>query len=390
MPVFDPAGVQRAIYFAGLSGGLPQLPMTFEGWEAAAREAMTPEAFAYVAGGAGSEHTMRANLAAFDRHRIVPRMLAEVGARDFTTTVLGKRLAWPLLAAPIGVMALAHPDGELEAARGIAKAGVTGIVSTATSRALEDIAAAAPDGSRWFQLYWPRDMELAESFVRRADAAGYEAIVVTLDTWSLGWRPRDLTLAHLPFLRGNGIANYLADPVFRSKLRRAPEESDAALTEAIMLWSTIFGNPGLRWKDIERLRDWTSLPVVLKGILHPDDARAALDAGADGIVVSNHGGRQVDRGIGALDALPGVVAAVGGKASVLFDSGIRCGADVLIALSLGAQAVLIGRPYVYGLAIGGEEGVAHVFRCLLADLDASLALCGRASIASLAEPGLLE
>jgi len=390
MPVFDPAGVGRAIYFAGLGGAVPQLPMTFEGWESAAREVMAPEAFAYVAGGAGSEHTVRANVAAFERRRIVPRMLAGVGARDYTTTVLGKQLAWPLLAAPIGVMSLAHPDGELEAARGTAKAGVTSIVSTAASRALEDVAAAAPDGSRWFQLYWPRDMEVAESFVRRAALAGYDAIVVTLDTWSLGWRPRDLTFAHLPFLQGNGIANYLADPVFRSKLRREPEESDAAFTEATMLWATIFGNPALRWADIKRLREWTSLPILVKGILHPDDARAALEAGVDGIVVSNHGGRQVDRAIAALDALPGVVAAVAGKASILFDSGIRCGADALIALALGAQAVLIGRPYVYGLAIGGEEGVAHVFRCLMADLDASLALSGRGSIASLAEPGLLS
>jgi isopentenyl diphosphate isomerase/L-lactate dehydrogenase-like FMN-dependent dehydrogenase len=357
--------------------------MTAAGWEAAAREVMTPEAFAYVAGGSGSEHTLRANLAAFERHAIVPRMLREVGPRDFSTTVLGKKMAFPLLAAPIGVMGLAHENAEAEAARAAAKLGLTAIVSTAATRALEDVAAAAPDGSRWFQLYWPKDMEIAESFVRRAEIAGYEAIVVTLDTWSLGWRPRDLALAHLPFLRGNGIANYLADPVFRSKLRREPEESEAAFTEAVMLWSAIFGNPMLRWSDLAKLREWTSLPVLVKGVCHPDDARAALDAGVDGIIVSNHGGRQVDRGIGALDALPGVAAAVRGKASVLFDSGIRCGADILIALALGAQAVLVGRPYVYGLALGGEEGVAHVFRCLLADLDASLALCGRQSVASL-------
>jgi isopentenyl diphosphate isomerase/L-lactate dehydrogenase-like FMN-dependent dehydrogenase len=226
-------------------------------------------------------------------------------------------------------------------------------------------------------------MELAESFVRRAERAGYSAIVVTLDTWSLGWRPRDLQLAHLPFLGGNGIANYLRDPVFRSKLRREPEESEAAFTEAVMLWAATFGNAALSWSDIKRLHEWTTLPIVLKGICHPDDGRAALDAGAAGVIVSNHGGRQVDRAIAALDALPGVAAAVEGKASVLFDSGIRCGADALIALALGAQAVLIGRPYVYGLAIGGEEGVAHVFRCLLADLDASLALAGHASAASL-------
>jgi lactate 2-monooxygenase len=383
MPVFDPAGVQRAIYFNGLGGNVPSLPMTADGWEAAARELMTSQAFAYVAGGSGCEHTVRENIAAFDRYRIVPRMLRDVGPRDFSTTVLGKKMAFPLLAAPIGVMALAHEDAEASAARATAKLGLTQIVSTAASRALEDVAAAAPEGSQWFQLYWPKDIEVAESFVRRAEIAGYDAIVVTLDTWSLGWRPRDLALAHLPFLRGNGIANYLADPVFRSKLRREPEESEAAFTEAVMLWSAIFGNAGLRWSDIERLREWTSLPVLVKGVMHPDDARAALDIGVDGIIVSNHGGRQVDRGLAAIDALAPVANAVGGRASVLFDSGIRCGADVLVALGLGAQAVLVGRPYVYGLAIGGEEGVAHVFRCLLADLDASMALAGKQNVASL-------
>jgi isopentenyl diphosphate isomerase/L-lactate dehydrogenase-like FMN-dependent dehydrogenase len=357
--------------------------MTAVGWEAAAREVMTPQAYAYVAGGAGSEHTVRANLAAFERWRIVPRMLKEIGARDFTTRVLGQELAFPLLAAPVGVMGLAHPAAETAVSRATAKLGVTTIVSTAATYALEDVAAAAPGASRWFQLYWPKDMEVAESFVRRAERAGYSAIVVTLDTWALGWRPRDLQFAHLPFLGGNGIANYLRDPVFRSKLRREPEESEAAFTEAVMLWAATFGNAALGWSDIKRLHEWTTLPIVLKGICHPDDARAALDAGAAGVIVSNHGGRQVDRGIGALEALPGVAAAVGGKASVLFDSGIRCGADALIALALGAQAVLIGRPYVYGLALAGEEGVAHVFRCLLADLDASLALAGRRSVSSL-------
>jgi len=383
MTKFDPAGVQRGIYFAGTSGAVPTLPMTFAGWEAGAREVMAPEAFAYVAGGSGSEHTMRANLAAFDRRSVVPRMMREVGPRNFTTTLLGKTMPWPILAAPIGVMSLAHEDGELAAARAATKLGITQIVSTAASRALEDVAAAAPDGSRWFQLYWPRDDEMAESFVRRAEIAGYEAIVVTLDTWTLGWRPRDLAFAHLPFLRGNGIANYLADPVFRAKLRREPEESEAAFTEAVVLWSTIFGNPALRWSDLRRLREWTSLPILVKGICHPDDALAALDEGVDGIIVSNHGGRQVDRGIAALDALPGVAAAVAGKASVLFDSGIRCGGDILVALALGAQAVLIGRPYVYGLALAGEDGVAHVFRCLLGDLDASMALAGNESVATL-------
>ena len=390
MATFVPAELQRGIYFAGLGGALPQLPMTFAGWEAGAREVMTPEAFAYTAGGAGSEHTLRGNVAAFDRYGVVPRMCANVGKRDFTTTVLGKTLAFPLLAAPVGVLSLAHAEGDLAVARGTAKLGITSIVSTAASFPMEEIAQAAPAGDRWYQLYWPRDPEVADSFVRRAEAAGYGAIVVTLDTWSLGWRPRDLELGHLPFLRGTGIANYLSDPVFRSKLRRPPEESQAALTEAIMLWSGMFGNPALSWDDVRRLRERTSLPVVVKGVCHPDDARAALDAGVAGIVVSNHGGRQVDRSIAALDALPAVAEIARGKASILFDSGIRCGGDVLVALALGAEAVLVGRPFVYGLALGGDAGVEHVFRCLLADLDASMALAGIEAVAQVSHATLAQ
>ncbi|HEY4441865.1 MAG TPA: lactate 2-monooxygenase [Candidatus Elarobacter sp.] len=388
MAIGNLSDVQNDIYLRGLAGARPPFPMTFAGLEEHARAVMTPEAFAYVAGGAGDEHTMRANREAFSRYRIVPRMLREVTARDVAVEVLGKPMPLPILTAPIGVLTLAHPDGEVAVARAAARIGVTSIVSTASANPMEQVAAAAPDASRWYQLYWPRDPEIARSFVTRAERAGYGAIVVTLDTWTLGWRPRDLELAHLPFLKGVGVAQYFTDPVFRAKLKAPPEDSPDAAREAIMLWAGLFGNPALRWSDLKTLREWTSLPIVVKGICHADDARAAIDAGASGVIVSNHGGRQVDRAIAALDALPDVAEAVGERATVLFDSGIRCGADILIALALGADAVLIGRPYVYGLALGGEDGVELVLRTLLGDLDASLALAGFSSARALGRDAL--
>ena len=370
--------VQSEVYLRGLAGERPELPMTADGLEHAARGVLTAEAFAYVAGGASSERTVAANREAFTRWRIVPRMLRAVAERDLSTTVLGTPMTAPVLTAPVGVLGQVHPDGERAVTRAAAGLGLPSVLSTVSSTSIEDVAAAAPDAHRWFQLYWPRDPELAESFVRRAEAAGYEALVVTLDTWALGWRPRDLELGHLPLLRGEGLANYLSDPVFRSRLPSPPEESQDALQRAVLTWVGLFGNPGLGWSDLTQLREWTRLPIVLKGICHPDDARSALDAGIDGVVVSNHGGRQVDGARAALDCLPDVVAAVDGRAPVLLDSGIRCGADVIIALALGAQAVLLGRPWVYGLALAGERGVTHVLRSLLGDLDLTLALSGHA------------
>jgi isopentenyl diphosphate isomerase/L-lactate dehydrogenase-like FMN-dependent dehydrogenase len=369
-------GVANEIYFRGLGGELPSLPMTFDGLEASARSVMTPEAYAYVAGGAGDEHTVRANTDAFAGHGIVPRMLRQIVERDLETDVLGKPMLTPLLTAPIGVLSIVHDDADIAVARATARLGVTSVLSTAASTKLETVAQAAPEASRWFQLYWPKSMTLAESFVRRADAAGFEAIVVTLDTWSLGWRPRDLALAHLPFLKGLGIENYLHDPVFRAMLKEDPHASDDAMRAAVFTWAGLFGNPKLSWADVARVREWTNLPILVKGVCHPDDARAALDAGCAGVIVSNHGGRQVDRGRAALACLPDVARAVGDRATVLFDSGIRCGGDILVALTLGARAVLIGRAFVYGLALAGEAGVDHVLRNMLADFESSLVLAG--------------
>jgi lactate 2-monooxygenase len=324
----------KEIYQRGLAGQRPDLPLTADGLEAAARQLLPVEALSYVAGGASTERTIAANREAFACWRIVPRMLRGVTERDLSTTVLGTSMTAPVLTAPIGVLGLVHP-------------------------------------------------ELAESLVRRADAAGYRAIVLTVDTWSLGWRPRDLALAHLPFLQRKGIANYLSDPVFQARLGGPPEESEQAMQKAVQVWMELFGNPALSWSDLSLLREWTRLPVLVKGICHPDDARAALDHGVDGLVVSNHGGRQVDGSRATLDCLPGVVAAVGGRAQVLLDSGIRCGADVLIALALGAQAVLLGRPWVYGMGLAGQRGVEHVLRVVLADVDLTLALAGYARPAEL-------
>jgi lactate 2-monooxygenase len=372
--VTDFAGYQNEIYLAGMFREThPTRPVGMWELERAAYEAMTDEARGYVAGGASSEDTIRANREAFRRWRLVPRMLTDVATRDLTTEVAGTRMPAPVLLAPIGVQSLVHEDAELAVARAAAGLGIPMVLSTVSSKTLEEVAEAAGDAPRWFQLYWPTEPELTESFLSRAEAAGYSAVVVTLDTRLLAWRPRDVQRGFLPFLRAEGIANYLSDPVFRKGLPDSPEEN---LAETVARWAGVFPNPSTTWDRLVEVRDSTRLPVLLKGVLHPDDARRALDAGVEGLIVSNHGGRQVDGAIAALDALPGVVDAVDGRAPVLFDSGIRTGADAVKALALGAGAVLLGRPYIWGLALGGEEGVRDVLRGFLADLDLTLALCG--------------
>lgn len=396
------------IYVPGVGGARPSVPVAPDALEAQAASAMGPDAAAYIIGGAGMESTMRANRAAFDRHRFVPRVLRDVSQRDLSVELFGRRHKAPVLLAPIGVLEMVHPEADLAVARAAAAEGVTYVFSNQASVKLEDCAAAMGDAPRWFQLYWSSNDDFVRSVVGRAEASGCEAIAVTLDTTMLGWRPRDLDQASLPFLQGQGIAQYLSDPVFRASIPATPPQSgfkpkgigvigalvnlvrkgrqfDLSLTQmrsAAAHFTATYSRPDLNWGDLARLRDMTTLPILLKGVRHADDARRARELGIDGIVVSNHGGRQVDGEIATLDALPAIVA-VAGDMPVLMDSGIRSGADVAKALALGARAVLLGRPYVYGLAIAGEEGVREVIRNVIAELDLTVALVGATSVAEL-------
>jgi isopentenyl diphosphate isomerase/L-lactate dehydrogenase-like FMN-dependent dehydrogenase len=376
----QPASYQSEIYLQGLADQVPPFTTNCAALEEAAREKLSPKAFGYVAGSAGSGATARANLAAFDRWRLVPRMLTGATVRDLTTTVLGTTMPAPILLAPVGAQSIVHPDGDLATARAAASVGVPMVMSNHASFSIEDVATANGDGARWFQLYRPNDDAVCVSVLKRARAAGFAVLVVTVDTWTLGWRPSDLDNAFMPFLRGIGTAVSFSDPAFRGDLAQQPEEDT---TPAVLKWVPTYTGTDRTWDDLPFLREHWDGPIVLKGIQHVDDARRAAEEGMDGIIVSNHGGRQVDGAIGALEALPGIAAAVGDDLTVLFDSGIRGGADVVKALALGARAVLVGRPYVYGLGLAGEDGVRHVLRGLLAETDLTLGLTGHRTVAEL-------
>ena len=399
---------QSTIYRDGATGRTPLVPTSWRGLEDAARRAMSRAAWAYVAGSAGTESTAAANHAAFERWRIVPRVLRDVAERDLSIELFGHRYPTPLIASPVGVIGLVHRDSDAGVARAAASVGVPYILSTQASTPMEVTAAAMGGAPFWFQLYWSSSRDVVASMVGRAEAAGAQAIAVTLDTHSLGWRPRDLDLGYLPFAHGLGIAQYTSDPAF---LRLVAEHRSSGATPRITpatirtlidmtrnfpgpFWGNLrspapraavdvfletFPHSNLTWADIAWLRTITGLPIVLKGVQHPDDAVRAVAEGLDGVIVSNHAGRQLDRAVGSLDALPGVVAAVDGRLPVLFDSGVRSGADILVALALGASAVCVGRAYAYGLAIAGEAGAREVFRNLIAEFDISLALAGLAS-----------
>ncbi len=366
---------QLNIYTAGTQSIKPSLPVSFCDLEKKAREVMPPEAFDYIAGGAGAGSTILNNRAAFDQWQIVPRMMGDVSARDTSVEIFNMSLPTPFLLAPVGVLSIVHKEAELAVARAAGKLRIPQIVSNVSSNTLENIAAENADNLRWFQLYWGSNNEFTKSILLRAENAGYKAIVVTLDTRIFAWRERDIQNAYLPFLYNEGLANYLSDPVFLS-LTGDPAKDN---TKTLMTFASCFSNPSSTWEDLRFLKDCTSLPLIVKGILHPDDAKKALDNGADGIIVSNHGGRQIDGGIGALDALPGVADAVGHETTILFDSSIRTGADVFKAMALGAKAVLIGRPYAYALAINGEKGVEELMLNLSADTELTLGLAGKIS-----------
>lgn len=403
---------QQAIYSAGLAGRRPAIPVAPEALAAEAKRRLSPAAYGYIAGGATAETTIAANRAAFDAWRLVPRVLGDISRRDTAISLFGARYPQPFLLAPIGALELAHGEADTAVAQAAAAAGVPMILSNQASRSMEDCARAmeaiAPGAPRWFQLYWPKSDALAESFITRAEACGCEALVVTLDTPLLGWRPRDLELGHLPFLRGQGLAQYTHDPVFRAMLadtpadatrppltptllanvlasaRRFPGSTWRALAggkalAAVRQFVATYSRPDLTWADLAWLRERTRLPIVLKGILSAADARAAVAAGIDGLIVSNHGGRQLDGAIASLDALPAIRAAAPDLALIV-DSGVRSGADIVKALALGADAVAIGRPYAYALALAGAEGVAEFIANTAADFELTMALAGIRSI----------
>ncbi|MBV8217298.1 MAG: lactate 2-monooxygenase [Solirubrobacterales bacterium] len=410
---------QTRIYLDGVSGRRPRVPLDADRLETAAKRRMRPEAFAYVAAGAGNERTLAANRAAFDRWRIVPRMLRDVERRDTGVELFGQRLPSPFLLAPVGVLELAHSEADCAVARAARDTGTTMVFSNQASKPMEGLARILEHSPHWFQLYWSRSDALVESLAARAERCGCSAIVITLDTTMLGWRSRDLEGAYLPFLHGKGIAQYTSDPVFTQLISEGPVESSeqqprptpAALRTLIELtraypdgffrtllsgrgraavqrFTEIYSRPSLTWDTLAFMRERTSLPIVLKGILHPDDAARAVAEGIDGIIVSNHGGRQVDGAIATLEALPAVVAAADDRIPVLLDSGVRGGADVFKALALGARAVLIGRPYVYGLAIAGRAGVREVIENLAADFDLTMGLAGCRSVSEIGSDAL--
>jgi lactate 2-monooxygenase len=403
---------QREIYLNGFAGINSSVPISFQNLEEAARKKISTLAYAYITGGAGNESTMRANTQSFEKTKIIPRMLRNVSMRDTSVTLFGQKIPSPILLAPIGVLELAHRDADLAVAKAAAAVGIPYIFSNQASRPMEEVSSAMGRGSRWFQLYWSKSNELVKSFVQRAEKCGCTAIVVTLDTTMLGWRTRDLDLAYLPFLEGKGIAQYTSDPVFQKLMDEKEPQTKRKITwqslhgliqmtksypdgnfltkltsgrpiKAVQKFISIYSNPALTWSDLKYLREVTQLPIVLKGILHSDDARKAIDYGMDGIIVSNHGGRQVDGCISTIDALPSVVNTVQNKIPVLMDSGIRGGADIFKALALGAKAVCIGRPYVYGLAVAGEVGVKEVLQNMMTDFELTMGLAGCSTVSEI-------
>jgi lactate 2-monooxygenase len=414
---------QESIFRAGVFGRTPVVPTSAAALETAAHRRCSRKAWAYIAGGAGDGATMRANRAAFDRWQIVPRMLRDVEQRDLSTSVLGTHLPAPLLIAPIGAAGLVRDDADVLVGGAAADTGIPYIFSSQGSSPMEETAAAMGDCPRWYQLYWSHDEDLVDSFIHRAESVGARALVVTLDTTMLGWRPQDLDLGSLPFSQGIGIAQYTSDPRFRQLVQERLDRGEAGNDDvevtfgavrtllsisrrhpgrfldnlrspfpraAVETFLDVYSNPALSWDHIATLRDRTSLPVVLKGILHPDDARRALDSGIDAVMVSNHGGRQVDGSVGSLDALVAIRQAVGEDPTVLLDSGIRGGADVYKALALGADAVTLGRPHVYGLALAGRQGVADVVRNVIAELDLVMALTGTRTLADITPDRLVR
>lgn len=376
MPNYGP-DLMREVYHKAVP---PEFPMSITDWEEQARAKISATNYDYIAGGAGLETTIRANRGAFDRWLIRPRLLKGAEERDLTTNILGTPSAGPFMLAPIGVQSLAHPEAELASARAAAAMGIPFILSTVSSFSMEEVAKVMGDAPRWFQLYITKLPNVVSSFLKRAKDTGYSAIVITVDTPLQGYRPRDLKRGFSPFPHGIGVSNYISDPVFRQMLPENFDEHPRVAGEAYLEHAFY---PNLSWHEIDIVRNQTDLPILVKGITHPEDAKMAIEHGAQGIIVSNHGGRQVDGAISTLDALPEICEVISGRVPVIMDSGIRTGGDIFKALALGASAVLIGRPYIYGLAVGGEHGVQQVIRNFMAEFDLELVLSGHCSVAEL-------
>lgn len=401
---------QSDIFLGSLRGNTRSIPIDFEQLRTKAENSLSKEAYAYIAGSAGREATKKANRSAFDKWKIMPRMLNDVSICDTGVKLFGNHYPAPFLLAPIGVLDMAHPKADLAVAKASAQEEIPFIFSSQASVDMETCSSVMGNSPRWFQLYWSTSNELVESFVRRAESCGCEAIVLTLDTTMLGWRPRDLDLDYLPFLRGRGIAQYTSDPVFKKLMKSeiGDADDDPKLTwesvKALInmaknypggFWSNLlseeprravktfiecYSRPSLTWDDLSFLRSLTDLPIILKGILSPNDARRAIEHSMNGIIVSNHGGRQVDGSISAIEALPAITDEIDGQIPVLMDSGIRTGADMFKAIALGADAVLLGRPYVYALSIAGAQGVQEVIQNYRADFELTMALSGCRSV----------
>jgi lactate 2-monooxygenase len=418
------ANRQKEIYTNGFAGIKPIVPIDPQKLEDTAAAKMSPEAKGYILGGAGSESTIRNNRAAFEKYKIVPRILRNVSERDTSIELFGQKLSSPFLLSPVGVLEMVHPEADVAVGKAAAEVGMPYIFSNQSSKPMEEVAAAMGNSPRWFQLYWSKSRELVVSFVQRAEKCGCTAIAVTLDTTMLGWRTRDLDMAYLPFMEGRGIAQYTSDPVFQKLMDESVHGAGGrdgrfsfptigmiqgliTMTKnypgsgffsklksgrpikAVQKFVSIYSNPALTWDDLKFLREHTKLPILLKGILHPDDACKTIDFGMDGIIISNHGGRQVDGSISTFEALPKIAEAVSGKIPILLDSGVRGGADAFKALALGARAVCIGRPYVYGLTLAGQQGVAEVLRNFLADFDLTMGLAGCKNITEITKDSLM-
>ncbi|KAL3473495.1 FMN-dependent dehydrogenase [Aspergillus californicus] len=370
---------QAEIYGQGALMGLkPNVTTDPRLLEEQARKTLSSRSFNYVAGGAGEKATMDSNRLAFRQWKLIPKMLRKMDHQDLSVNIFGQEYPTPLIMAPVGVQGLFHPDKETGLAEACADVGVPYTLSTASSSSIEEVADASGDGKRWFQLYWPGDNDITLSVLKRAKENGYSVLVVTLDTWSLAWRPADLDSAFIPFLRGMGNQVGFSDSVFRAKFEKdTGSKVEDNLIEASKAWiSNVLSTAPHTWDQVSFLRKHWDGPLVLKGIQHVDDAKSALEAGCDGLVVSNHGGRQLDGAIGSLEVLPEIVDAVGDKMTVLFDSGIRTGSDIIKALCLGAKAVMVGRPAIYGLSVDGKNGARSVLKSLQADLWQSMSLAG--------------